>query len=148
MALAKSIGAHATVNAKEGTERTAQAIKDMTSGGVLHAIELSGTIKGLEAAYASLRPGGTVTIAGLAPADATFEITPYMMAAKEFRIQGCYMGSCSAPDDMPRFVDYYRNGKLPVDKLRTGELGLSGINEGFENLATGAAIRQILKPHG
>jgi len=70
------------------------------------------------------------------------------MAAKEFRIQGCYMGSCSAPDDMPRFVDYYRDGKLPVDRLRTGELGLEGINEGFENLATGAAIRQILKPHG
>lgn len=148
MTLAKSLGAHATINAGEGTERTASAIKDLTSGGVLHAIELSGTIKGLEAAYASLRAGGTVTIAGLAPADATFEIAPYMMAAKEFRLQGCYMGSCSAPDDMPKFVDYYREGKLPVDQLRTGELGLDGINEGFERLADGSAIRQILKPHG
>lgn len=148
LSLAKTIGAHATINAGEGTERTAQAIKDLTSGGVLHAIELSGTVKGLEAAYASIRPGGTVTVAGLAPADATFEIKPYMMAAKEFRIQGCYMGSCSAPDDMPRFVEYYRDGKLPVDKLRTGDLGLSEINEGFDRLADGSAIRQILKPHG
>ena len=49
---------------------------------------------------------------------------------------------------MPRFVDYYRAGKLPVDKLRTGELGLDEINAGFENLAAGTAIRQILKPHG
>lgn len=148
LALAKSLGAHIGLNAGEGTERTAEAIKDATNGGVLHAIELSGTVKGLEAAYASLRPGGTVTVAGLAPADAKFDISPYMLAAKEFRIQGCYMGSCSAPDDMPRFIDHYRKGQLPVERLLTGYLGLDGINEGFENLASGEAIRQILKPHG
>lgn len=146
--LAKSLGAHIGLNAGEGTERTAEAIKDATNGGVLHTIELSGTVKGLEAAYASLRPGGTVTVAGLAPANASFDISPYMLAAKEFRIQGCYMGSCSAPDDMPRFIDHYRKGELPVERLRTGYLGLDGINEGFENLASGDAIRQILKPHG
>ena len=148
MALAKTLGAHFAVNASEGTERTAEKIKDLTGGGVIHAIELSGTVKGMEAAYASLRSGGTVTVAGLTPADAVFELKPYMLTAKEFKIQGCYMGSCSPPRDMPRFVDYYRDGKLPVDKLRTGELGLDGINEGFENLAAGTAIRQILKPHG
>lgn len=146
--LAKSLGAHLAFNASEGTERTAEAIKDATNGGVLHAIEISGTVKGLEAAYASIRPGGTVTVAGLAPANASFDISPYMLAAKEFRIQGCYMGSCSAPDDMPRFIDHYRKGELPVERLRTGFLGLDGINEGFENLASGEAIRQILKPHG
>lgn len=148
MQLAETLGAHFTVNAEQGTAATASAIKDLTNGGVLHAIELSGTVKGLEAAYASLRPGGTVTVAGLTPADATFQIAPYMMAAKEFKIQGCYMGSCSAPDDMPRFVDYYRDGKLPVDKLRTGDLPLADINAGFDRLADGTAIRQILKPHG
>jgi alcohol dehydrogenase len=148
MTLAKSVGATATVDASGGTENTAAAIKDLSHGGVLHAIELSGTVKGLEAAYASLRPGGTVTLAGLTPADAKFEIAPYMMAAKEFKLQGCYMGSCSAPDDMPKFVDFYRQGKLPVDKLRTGELPLSEINEGFDRLADGSAVRQILKPHG
>jgi len=148
LALAKSLGAHICLNAGEGTERVAEAIKDATNGGVLHAIELSGTVKGLEAAYASLRLGGTVTVAGLAPANASFDISPYMLAAKEFRIQGCYMGSCSAPDDMPRFIEHYRNGELPVERLRTGFLGLDGINEGFENLASGEAIRQILKPHG
>lgn len=146
--LAKSLGAHHVVNAGEGTERTAQAIKDLSDGGVLHAIELSGTLKGMEAAYASLRPGGTVTVAGLTPADAKFEFQPYMMTAKEFKIQGCYMGSCSPPEDMPKFVDYYRAGKLPVDRLRTGELPLSEINEGFDRLSDGTAIRQILKPHG
>lgn len=146
--LARSLGAHIGFNASEGTERTVEAIKDATNGGVLHAIELSGTIKGMEAAYASIRPGGTVTVAGLAPANASFDISPYMLAAKEFRIQGCYMGSCSAPDDMPRFIEHYRKGELPVERLRTGYLGLDGINEGFENLASGEAIRQILKPHG
>ncbi len=148
MHLAQQLGAHLSVDASAGTDPTAAAIKDATDGGVLHAIELSGTVAGLQAAYASLRPGGTVTVAGLTPADASFEVAPYMMAAKEFKIQGCYMGSCSAPDDMPRFVDYYRDGKLPVDRLRTGDLPLAEINAGFDRLADGSAIRQILKPHG
>jgi alcohol dehydrogenase len=148
LALAKELGAHHVVDASIGPEKTAEAIKDVTGGGVLHAIELSGTVKGLDAAYKSLRSGGTVTVAGLTPADATFEIAPYMLVAKEFRIQGCYMGSCSAPKDMPRFVDYYRQGKLPLEKLRTGTLSLDEINLGFERLADGSAIRQILRPHG
>lgn len=148
MALAKEIGAHHTVDASMGPDKTAEAIKDLTGGGVIHAIELSGTVKGLDTAYKSLRAGGTVTVAGLTPADARFEIAPYMLAAKEFRIQGCYMGSCSAPHDMPRFVDFYRDGKLPLERLRTGTLGLDQINLGFERLADGSAIRQILHPHG
>ncbi len=49
---------------------------------------------------------------------------------------------------MPRFIEHYRKGELPLERLRTGHLGLNGINEGFENLASGEAIRQILKPHG
>ncbi len=147
-ALAETLGAHHTIDPMQGVEATATAIKDLTGGGVLHAFEVSGTVKAMEAAYAALRPGGTVTVAGLTPADAKFEIAPYLMASKEFRLQGCYMGSCAPAKDIPRFVEHYREGRLPLDKLRTGELPLDLINEGFDNLADGNAIRQILKPHG
>ncbi len=146
--LAKALGADHVIDPGIGPDATAAAIKDLTGGGVLHAIEVSGTVKALDAAYRALRPGGTVTIAGLAPADAKFEIAPYMMAAKEFKLQGCYMGSCSPAKDIPRFIEHYRAGKLPLERLRTGELPLESINAGFDNLADGTAIRQILKPHG
>lgn len=60
---------------------------------------------------------------------------------------GSYMGSCSPGRDIPRFISLYLQGKLPVDRLRSGSLGFDGINAGFDRLAEGSAVRQILEPH-
>ena len=57
------------------------------------------------------------------------------------------MGGCVPVRDIPRYVDLYLQGKLPVDKLIDGTLGLDGINAGFDRLSEGEAIRQILTPH-
>lgn len=40
-----------------------------------------------------------------------------------------------------------RQGKLAVDRLRSGTVNLDGINAGFDRLADGSEIRQILDPH-
>lgn len=46
--------------------------------------------------------------------------------------------------DVPRFLELYKQGKLPVDKLRGGFLALDDINTGFDRLAEGDVVRQIL----
>jgi alcohol dehydrogenase len=46
--------------------------------------------------------------------------------------------------DIPRFVDLYLRGKLPVDKLMTSQSGLDGINEGFDALNEGRTIRHVI----
>ena len=58
------------------------------------------------------------------------------------------MGSCIAERDIPRLLALYRRGKLPVDRLKSGELPLEGINAGFDRLAEGSVLRQILRPNG
>ena len=45
---------------------------------------------------------------------------------------------------MPRYIELYRRGRLPVDRLMTGTLPLDRINEGFDLLRQGKAIRQIV----
>ena len=45
---------------------------------------------------------------------------------------------------MPRFVDLYAAGRLPVDRLLTHRLTLDEINEGFDRLARGEAVRQAV----
>ena len=55
------------------------------------------------------------------------------------------MGSAVPRRDIPRFIQLYQNGKLPVDELMTGTLRLEQINEGFDRLADGSAIRQIIE---
>ena len=54
------------------------------------------------------------------------------------------MGSCVPVRDIARYVTLFRQGKLPVDKLLSGTLTLDQINEGFEKLAAGNAVRQVV----
>jgi alcohol dehydrogenase len=45
---------------------------------------------------------------------------------------------------VPAYISLYQSGRLPVDKLLTHRLRLEEINEGFERLARGEAIRQVI----
>jgi alcohol dehydrogenase len=144
LTLARELGASHTVNALEPT--SLEQIKDLTGGGVHFAFDMAGTVKALQAAYASLRTGGVLTSAGLAPADAEFALKPYEMVSRELRIQGSYMGTCTPSRDVPKYLEYYRQGQLPVNRLHSGTLSLEEINLGFDRLSDGAVVRQILKP--
>ena len=55
-----------------------------------------------------------------------------------------YLGSGVPSRDIPRFLELYRRGKLPVDRLLTHRIALEDINEGFDRLHDGTAIRQIV----
>jgi alcohol dehydrogenase len=54
------------------------------------------------------------------------------------------MGSAVPTRDIPRYISLFRRGKLPVDRLLTGTITLDRINEGFDALREGRAIRQII----
>jgi len=144
LALARELGATHAINVTSPT--AIEEVKDLTQGGLHHAFDMAGTVKALEMAYATLRAGGTLTSAGLSPADAEMRIKPYDMVSREIRVQGSYMGSCTPTLDVPKYLEYYRQGRLPVNRLISGNLPLADINAGFDRLAEGAVVRQILKP--
>lgn len=144
LALARELGADHAVNVLSPT--ALDEVRDLTGGGLNHAFDMAGTVKALEMAYACLRSGGTLTSAGLAPADAELMLKPYDMVSREIRVQGSYMGSCTPSRDLPKYLEYYRQGRLPVNRLHSGILPLAEINAGFDRLADGAVVRQILRP--
>ena len=47
--------------------------------------------------------------------------------------------------DIPRYIELYRQGRLPVDKLLSGRLKLEEINLGFDLLHEGKAVRQVVE---
>ena len=98
---------------------------------------MAGSTRALELGYRILVRGGSVVSAGLPPASATFDINQSAMVSDEKSIQGCYMGSCVPPRDVPAFIELYQQGRLPIDRLRSGTLSLDQINEGFDGLADG-----------
>ena len=143
---ARQLGATDTVNANDGD--CVEQIKEMTKGGVDFAIELAGVPKALETAYQMCRRGGTVVTAGLPRPEATLDIPIAQLVSDNRTVKGSYMGSCIPRRDIPRFLSLYRQGKLPVDRLRSGFVDFDGLNAGFDRLAAGDAVRQVLRPHG
>ena len=68
------------------------------------------------------------------------------MVADEKVLRGSYMGSCVPRRDIPRYVELYRQGRLPVDRLRSATLALDEINAGFTRLAAGQSVRDVVVP--
>lgn len=139
---AADIGATHTFNA--GDPNIVEAIREVSRGGVDHGLEMAGSVKALELAYQITKRGGSTTTAGLAHPEATLPLSPTKLVAEERTLRGSYLGSCIPSRDIPRFIELYRRGALPVERLWTGTSTLDEINEGFDALNTGQTIRHII----
>lgn len=140
--LARSLGATHAVNA--GSPNAVEQIRALTGGGVEHALEMAGSVKALDMAWQITRRGGTTTTAGLAHPQHSLSISPVKLVGEERTLKGSYVGSCIPVRDLPRFVDMYLSGKLPVDRLLTSRGKLDDINEGFDALAQGRTVRHVV----
>ena len=98
----------------------------------------------LAEAYAATRRGGTTVTVGLPHPERMLSIPAVSLVAEERTLRGSYLGSCVPERDIPRFVALYRAGRLPVDRLVTHRLRLEELNEGFDRLARGEAVRQVV----
>lgn len=142
LALARELAASHCIDARDGD--VAAAVRDATNGGVDVAIETAGSEQVLATAYAATRRGGTTITVGLPAPDRKFSIPAVSLVAEERTLKGSYMGSAVPRRDIPRYIALYRAGKLPVDRLLTHTLALDDINAGFDRLARGEAIRQVV----
>ena len=101
-----------------------EQIRDLTRGGVHYAFEMAGSVKAMELAYAATRRGGTTVTAGLSNPKHLFSIPHVGIVAEERTIKGSYLGSCDPARDIPRYIDLYRAGRLPIDRLLSERIAL------------------------
>ena len=139
---ARALGA--THGILAGEEGAVEAIREATGGGARHAIETAGHERALEQAYASTRRGGTTVTVGLPDPRVRFAVPAVGIVAEERTIRGSYLGSAVPARDVPRYVALHRAGRLPVDRLLSHRLGFEELNEGFDRLARGEAVRQVV----
>jgi alcohol dehydrogenase len=144
LALARELGATATFDARDPD--CAERVRSATGGGVEFVFEMAGSARALELAYRVTRRGGTTVTAGLPPPAATMALPAVNLVAEERTLKGSYIGTAVPSRDIPRYVRLYRRGRLPVDRLMSGTLPLADINEGFDRLREGRAIRQVVVP--
>ncbi|MDN5881604.1 MAG: zinc-dependent alcohol dehydrogenase family protein [Nitrosospira sp.] len=141
-ALALSLGAKAAFDGADAD--CAEQVRRATDGGVDHAFEFAGSATAFDLAYRITKRGGVTTTAGLPQSGATFPLPLVNMVAEERTVRGSYIGTCVPMRDVPRYMSLYKNGHLAVDKLMSHRLRLEDINEGFDRLRDGEAIRQII----
>ena len=139
--LARDLGATHVIPAGDGV---VAAVRDATGGGADHVIETVGSEVVLAQAYAATRRGGTTVTVGLPHPERMLSIPAVSLVAEERTLKGSYLGSCVPARDIPRFVALHRAGRLPVDRLLTHRLAPEEINAGFDRLARGEAVRQVV----
>ena len=139
--LAKEFGATDTIDSAEVDP--VRAVRELTGGGVHYSFEAIGLPKTTQQAFKMVRRGGTATVIGMIPVGTMVEIHgPELLGEK--KLQGCNMGSNRFRVDMPRFIDFYLQGKLHLDRMIAGRIRLEQVNEALEQLKTGEVARNII----
>jgi S-(hydroxymethyl)glutathione dehydrogenase/alcohol dehydrogenase len=142
LAMAKRLGATDTVDASSSDP--IDEIKKLTGGaGVDYAFEAIGLKKAAEQAFNSLRPGGTATVIGMIPVGQKVELDGYMFLT-ERKLQGSNMGSNRFRIDMPRYLDFYLQGRLKLDEMISRRGKLEDVNEAFRAMKAGEVARTVL----
>jgi Zn-dependent alcohol dehydrogenase len=108
-------------------------------------IEAAGHPSALETAIGLTAPGGRTVTVGLPRPDARISLSPLGFVAEGRSLIGSYLGSAVPARDIPRFVELWRSGRLPVEALVSSTIELDQINEGMDQLADGQAVRQIIE---
>ncbi|QDC10006.1 zinc-binding dehydrogenase [Oceanicola sp. D3] len=142
-AFALELGAHLAVDPAE--PNAVEKLKEATGGGVDLAVELAGVVPALDFACKITRRGGVTVTAGLPHPSKVLEVPVAALTVSDATIRGSYVGSCVPKRDIPRFARMMQQGQLPIEKLMTHKIKLDEINEGFERLAAGQAIRQVIE---
>ncbi|MCZ6655939.1 MAG: Zn-dependent alcohol dehydrogenase [Gammaproteobacteria bacterium] len=139
--LAQKFGATDVINA--GKVNPIEAVRELTGGGVHYSFEAIGLKQTAEQAFKMIGRGGTATIIGMIPVGTHIELHgPEFLL--ERKLQGSNMGSNRFRVDMPRFVDFYLQGKLHLDDMISGRIKLEDVNDALAALETGEVARNVI----
>jgi S-(hydroxymethyl)glutathione dehydrogenase/alcohol dehydrogenase len=112
--------------------------------GADYAIECIGNVEVMAKALGSIHNGGKLVIAGMAPLGHMLPVAPFEFLLGK-TITGSVQGEIRPFIDVPKYVDMFMAGKLPLDKLVTRTYPLEQINEAFAAMEKGQVIRGVIR---
>lgn len=142
LALARTLGATHTVNPTKHSDL--EALVEAAGGPVDWAFDMAGAVAAFEAAYLLTRRGGSTITSGLPNPANRFSLSLSQFVADEREIRGSYLGSGVPALDIARYIDLYKAGRLPVDKLIGKAFSLDQVNEGFDHMLSGSNLRDAI----
>jgi S-(hydroxymethyl)glutathione dehydrogenase/alcohol dehydrogenase len=142
-ATARAAGVTHFVNPNE-VENLVDRLRELTSGGADYSFECVGNAKVLSDAVECTRKGwGTTVMVGVLPGEDRVSLRPRALLEGR-RLMGSYLGNIRTRSEFPRLVDWFMQGRLLFDSLISHRIELNDINDGFERLANGTALRTVI----
>jgi S-(hydroxymethyl)glutathione dehydrogenase/alcohol dehydrogenase len=117
--LAQKLGANHCIDATDGDP--VAAVQALTGGGADFVFECIGLVPTVQQAVAMTGRG-----------------------VQEKKITGSFMGSNRFRFDMPKYVDFYLDGRLFLDEMISSRIGLDEVNDGLDLMRKGEAARQVI----
>ena len=124
------------------------AVHEITGGGADFVFECIGLVPTVQQAVAMTGRGGTTVLVGVVPVTEMVPISAADLVLQEKKITGSFMGSNEFRVDMPRYVDFYLDGRLRLDEMISSRIGLDGINDAFDAMRRGEVRRRTAGARG
>jgi S-(hydroxymethyl)glutathione dehydrogenase/alcohol dehydrogenase len=140
--LARKLGATDCVDARDGDP--VAAVRGLTGGGADFAFECIGLVATVQQAIAMTGRGGTTVLVGVVPMTQQVPIFAADLTLQEKKLTGSYMGSNRFRFDMPRYIDFYLDGRLHLDEMISSRIALEEVNEAFDRMRKGEVARQVI----
>jgi aryl-alcohol dehydrogenase/geraniol dehydrogenase (NAD+) len=142
-ALALELGAAHAIDPTQ-TEDVAAALRAASGGGGFdYALDTSGIPAVMKTAVDVLLPNGMLGLIGIPPPDAPMPMSIMEIYVRGLGVKCIVEGDAEPKVFIPKLVELYRAGKLPVDKLiRT--YPFEKINEAFAAAAGGSVVKPVV----
>lgn len=140
--LARELGATHAVDAAAGD--ALEAVQRITGGGAAYTVECSGNPTVLRQAVDALAPAGTCAVVGAPQFGTTVELDVNMLIAFGRVVRGVVEGESVPPLFVPKLVDLWRNGDLPIDRI-VKTYDFDQINRAVHEAEAGAVIKPVLR---
>jgi aryl-alcohol dehydrogenase len=142
LALARELGATHTVNAAE--EDPVAAIRDLTGGGVDASLEASGVPGVLRQAVDVLAADSICGLIGAPPLGTEEAIDVNGLLSTGRIVRGLVEGHSVPQTFIPKLIDLWRAGRLPVDRL-VRAYDFDQINEAADAALAGDVVKPVLR---
>lgn len=140
---AKAFGATHGVNPANGDP--VAAVKALTGGrGADTVLVTVGSAPAMRQGVEMLRPAGSIVLVGMPASGIKLALEAADIADYGQKILGNKMGSTKPRTDIPKLVELYKDGRLLLDELITGRFALEDINQAFESVKRGEALRNVV----
>jgi S-(hydroxymethyl)glutathione dehydrogenase/alcohol dehydrogenase len=140
--LARKLGASDVVNAADGDP--VAAVRELARGGVETAFECIGTVPTCQQALAMVCRGGTAVMVGVVPVGVAVALPIFDLVLSGKKIVGSMMGDNRFRIDMPRYVDFYLDGRLRLDEMISARIALEDVNDAFAKMKAGEVARSVI----